>query len=413
MNDISGTDDNVASTYASAIPLSSVTITDIFLGDETCKPYGSKEWTPVEITPSAVAPEYVSCSIDATGYSYIRIRVLQWGQSTWGSKLLDGERWIHGEEYRCYNRLGQVASAGDIVYGFHDDYIFKIPNNTRQSKAVFSEHFDQSGYNISKQATATITWTTPTDPAPTTPEILYNVRNDNDYAVVTGLSTSMEYCGEFTDGAGKTYLSSWNSVTGEALLVPINDEPYNFLVRYKASGNNNPSLSCRIPVKARAAAPNNEYIAYYEIDEILAIYPCEKQIEVALGDGTSYIPVSAAYYDVASFIDKIPADGFNRIYVRYAATSDEPASKSGIIQIYGRNPNTPDDVYYENGVLYNLTPEMVFRFNGGDWYSTNYSSVNITSFMSSTDTTLLEIKYMPTETASCSAARQLTLPALS
>lgn len=56
---------------------------------------------------------------------------------------------------------------------------------------------------------------------------------------------------------------------------------------------------------------------------------------------------------------------------------------------------------------------MVFRFNGGDWYSTELNEVNVTSFMSETETTLLEIKYMPTDTMSCSAIREIILPVLS
>lgn len=146
--------------------------------------------------------------------------------------------------------------------------------------------------------------------------------------------------------------------------------------------------------------------------EILAIYTSEKQIEVALGDGASYVAISPAYYLVDTFIDAIPEGGFNRIYIRYAATATEPASNSLVLTLYGRNPNTPDAVYYENGALYNLTSDMVFRFNGGAWYSTEYSAVNVTSFMSSTETTLLEIRYMPTDSASCSAIREITLPIL-
>lgn len=69
--------------------------------------------------------------------------------------------------------------------------------------------------------------------------------------------------------------------------------------------------------------------------------------------------------------------------------------------------------YNDNGVLYNLTSDMIFRFNGGSWYSTQYNAVNVTAFMSSTETTLLEIRYMPTDTMSCSAIRTVTLPILS
>lgn len=122
---------------------------------------------------------------------------------------------------------------------------------------------------------------------------------------------------------------------------------------------------------------------------------------------------SFCYYSYIKFYRDIPTGSSDCIFIRYSATDTEPASNYVPILLYGRNPNTPDDVFYENGVLYNLTPEMVFRFNGGDWYTTTYSDVNVTAFLSETDTTLFEIKYLPTETMSCSNTIQIILPALS
>lgn len=145
----------------------------------------------------------------------------------------------------------------------------------------------------------------------------------------------------------------------------------------------------------------------------MCIYNLIKCGNINLKDGRSYISVSPAYYNISSFIDAIPSGGFNRIYVRYAATATEPASKSLTLKLFARNPDTPTEVYYENGVLYNLTSNMIFRFNGGNWYNTQYSAVNVTAFMSSDETTLLEIRYMPTDTTSCSAIQSITLPVLS
>ncbi len=313
-----------------------------------------------------------------------------------------------------YNQSGSVISAGQILYGYEEDYIFEIPVNKKTSTAEFRRIDNKTNTSFTLTANAKITWTTPTGPAPTTPEILYNIANPYDYATVVGLTTAMEYCGEFRyEDSDKTYTSPWNSVTSEAMYFPVQDEEYTILVRYKTSANGNPSLNCRIPVKTREAAPSTDSIGYFDIQEILAIYPSERQIELALGDGMSYVYASPAYYQIGDFIDMIPSGSFDRIYIRYAATADTPASKYGTLTLYGRNPSTPDSVYYQNGALYNLTSDMVFSFdNGNTWYSTQYSAVNVTSFMGETETTVL-IKYMPTETASCSETVKIILPALS
>lgn len=394
---------------ATANPVSSLKITAVGVGNTRYDLLGSGDWKIIYADQSGTSN--LSREIDATDCLYVCFRIFQWGYTSSHYIKLDGASYVHTNTVCTYNALGQVAGVGDVAYGFLDEYIFEIPKDEVSSTARFIGYYKSNGIAI--EANANITWTTPTGPAPTTPEIYYNIPNEYDGAVIMGLTADMEYCAEFDNGDNGTYRSSWYSISSEALLVPINAEPYTVHIRYKKSTNGNPSLNCSIPIKSREAAPTNEYVGYDDILEVLAIYPCEQQIEVALGDGTSYIPVSAAYYTVGSFIDTITTGGFNRIYVRYAATVDRPASMSGTILLYGRNPNTPDDVYYQNGMLHNLTPNIAFRFNGGNWYSTNLSEVNITSFMSTTGTTLLEVKYIPSETTSCSKTRQIILPALS
>lgn len=357
----------------------------------------------------------VTVSIDATGYSYIKFVSLKWGYTNRGYIALDGKTVRAGGYVKALNMFGNEASGNDIVYGWIEHDIFKIPTGSATSEFIYTGYYNDVQPPISLTERAHITWTTPTGPAPTTPEIHYNVAGRYDgYAAVTGLSTDMEYSYKFEDKDeyGNDIVSSWYSVTAATMYVEILDEPYTLRVRYKTSTNGNPSLNCEIPVKPRANSPTEEYFGYYDIDEILAIYQCEQQIEIAIGDGTSYFPINAGLYTVSDIIDDIQTGAYKRIYIRYAATEDEPASQSIIIRINYRNPNTPDDVYYQSGMLWNLTPDMVFSFNRGDWYSCSFSEVDVTAFMSETETTLLEIKYMPNDTMSCSATRQIILPAL-
>lgn len=406
----------VAEAYASQdyLKLSELGIIEIRLCKSSMSSqYGRKgdDWFSVKTYDSPQSD--VTLSIDSTDYPYIEFVSFKWGYTNRGYIALDGK------STRAYgytiglNRFGNECSAGDIVYGWEEHDIFEIPKGSATSEFVYTGYYNDVQPPISLTERAHITWTTPTGPAPTTPEIFYNTANMNDNAIVTGLSTDMEYRGKFVDENQKVSYSKWNSCTAEAMLVPINSSSYTLQIRYKNSTNGNPSLNCEIPVKSRSNPPSEEYFAYYDIVEILAIYQCERQIEIALGDGNSYIPINSGLYSVADSIDDIQTGAYKRIYIRYAATEDEPASQSIIIRLNYRNPNTPDDVYYQSGMLWNLTPDMVFSFNGGDWYSCSFSEVDVTEFMSETETTLLEIKYMPNDTMSCSATRQIILPALS
>lgn len=406
--------DNEASAEAysaqSNIQLSKLGIIEVWLGKTaTSSESDSTQWRQIEAYSSPRSD--VTLSIDSTGYSYIKFVTFQWGYTTGGYVALDGKPSFTGYNIGL-NRFGQEASAGEIIYGWEEHDIFKIPTGSATSEFKNTGYYDDVQPMISITTKAHITWTTPTGPAPTTPEIFYNTANMNDYAIVIGLSTDMEYRGKFVDENQKETYSSWNSCSAEAMIVPINSRPYTLQVRYKYSTNGNPSLNCEIPVKSRSNPPSEEYFWYYDIVEILAIYQCEQQIEIAIGDGASYFPIDAGFYTVSDIIDDIQTGAYKRIYIRYAATEDEPASQPVIIRLNYRNPNTPDDVYYQSGMLWNLTPDMVFSFNGGDWYSSSFSEVDVTAFMSETETTLLEIKYMPNDTMSCSATRQITLPAL-
>ena len=417
-NEILTTSDSEIVPYASAIPLSYVRIAGVWLGNAASDPFSDfdlnnsvTKWKEIYRDDNAPKNE-INCSIDSTGYSYIRVRILTWGQTTSGYVKLDDDGYTSSVGVRDLNALGRPISAGEIYYGGYDDYIFKIPDEKDTSIVSFLFYYKYSIPSVERRAQVNITWTTPTKPAPTTPEINYIVNpNYEGYAAVSGLDTTMEYRAKYDRENGSAY-SSWTTVSNSTMYFPIQTENYTIQVRYKTSSNGRPSLNCEIPVKMRSEGPI-DYIAYYDVFEILAIYESEKDIEIAPGDGTWFFKVPAVDIEIGSFIDDIPAGSSNNIYIRYAATSDEPASQALALTLYGRNPNTPENVYYENRMLHNLTQDMVFRFNGGNWYTTTYSDVNVTAFLSESDTTLFEIKYLPTETMSCSNTIQIILPALS
>lgn len=394
---------------ASANPVSSLRIKAIGLGNTSFDPFGQEEWENVPLKTSSYSTE-VSCNIDTTDYTYINVRVLQWGYTSSTRYFLDDVGYTYSREVCCYNALGQVITgAGEVVYGFLDDYIFKIPKDKANSTINLTAYYKSTGAVVSTKGF--ITWKTPDGPAPTTPTLTYDPMYDK--AVIRGIDNTMEYRLKVDTGTSKPVYTNWESFTDNEVFASINDMPYTVQIRYKNVSLGNPSEYMELPVKTRSEAPKG-YANYYYIDEVFAIFDSDRQLEVAFGDGTRYIPISGeVFVRIDDFIDDIPTGGFNNIYVRYRATGDEPASYALIFKIFARNPQIPNNVYYENGVLYNLTPDMLLRFNGGPWYSTDYNAVNVTAFMSSTETTLLEVMYAANETTSNSAIYTLTLPVLS
>ena len=390
---------------AAAPALTSVTITHVWRGNDP----NNDNWTDANIWDplyenAGTGATNLTGTIDATGFDYIRFRVRRMGYADTFIETLDGVAEIRSMHYRYLDQYGNTCPVGGTIYGFEDDFIFSIPHGSASSNAKF--RYIQGGVSvIEREANATFTWTTPTGEAPTTPAITYNAHPT--YGLVTGIDSAMEYRAAFSDG---TY-TSWTTAPGTSMYVPIYDEAYDLQIRYKVSDNGNPSRYCELHIKTRSDGPI-DYMGYWNVDEILGIFESGRQIEVALGDNGSYFPISPGYYTLETFINAIPTGGFDNVYVRYAATVDEPASYAYYYTLYARNPNTPDDVYYENGMLYNLTSDLMFRFNGGTWYTTTNSSEDVTSFMSTTSTTLLELRYMPTATTSCSAIREIILPAL-
>lgn len=393
---------------ASANPVSSLRITAIGVGNTSSDPFGQATWINVPLNTSSYSSE-VSCNIDTTDYTYICVRVLQWGYTSSIDFKLDKSKYTSSREVCCYNALGQVITgAGEVVYGFLDDYIFEIPKDKTSSTIKLTAYYKSNGTMV--ETKGYVTWKTPMGAAPTTPTITY--RTDIDDALISGIDNTMEYRLKAENGTSEPGYTDWTSFTDTQILAGILEIPYTIQIRYKSATHGNPSEYMELQVKTRSEAPTG-YTNYYYIDEILTLSTGDRQLEVAFGDGTRYAAVNGNLnVDMEKFVDEIQAGGFNNIYVRYRATSDTPASYSVVFKIYARNQQVPNTVYYENGILHNLTSDMIFRFNGGVWYGTKLSEVNITSFMSSTETTLLEIKYAATETSSNSAAYTLTLPVL-
>ena len=400
-------------TYDRAFPLSSLTIEAVAMGKEYYDPFFEAPWYVTEECNISNNGTYATCTIDTTDVKYVLVRLREWGYKTSGYMKLDGKSYVYSRTVYGLNALGQRANVGDTVYGFVNDYIFAIPENTGAyptSTISFIGYCDLVIPNITREATVKVTWKTPTAPAPTSPTLIYDIDNMKEgYVIAAGLDNTMEY--RTRPNYEEKEIREWSDCPNGGIRFPLIDEDYILEVRYKTAANGKPSLAKEFLIQTREKTPI-DYIAYYNLDEVLEIGNSDKPIEVAVGDGAEYVVQSPAFYTLEQIIDIIPTGYYLNFNIRYSATASEPASPAITIKLYGRNPNTPDSVYYSDGALYNLTPDMAFSFNGSGWYSTNYSAVDITAFMSTTSTTVLEIRYMPTDTMGCSKIRTIILPEL-
>ena len=117
--------------YSSNPPvLQTMGIIGVYLGNDELLSYTPSKWT-VAYT-SATPKDSIDISIDATNFKYIRFRTYQWGLETSQTNLLDNKNAISSYQTKGYNQLGGVISAGQILYGYEEDYIFEIPDNKKR-----------------------------------------------------------------------------------------------------------------------------------------------------------------------------------------------------------------------------------------------------------------------------------------
>jgi hypothetical protein len=402
----------IMSGTSNAPPVSYVGVNRVWLGNDYYDPFNTyvnnpNLWEPVYYTGSDdMAANNLSLTIDSTGYDYIRFRIYQIGYSTIENVTMDDIPYVYSVH------SGDFTYATGVVYGYSTDYMFEIPSPPYDNQFDFEMIYSQLSSTITGSASTSVDveWSTPIGAAPTTPAITYNTGLE--YAYVSGINNTMEYATvPVTDGRKDTQLN-WSTLPQTGIYMPIYDDySYIMKIRYITSTGSMPAISCSIPVKSRSEAPvaQSDFI-YDDLFEILAVL---NPMEIAIGDGQPYYYATTGSYDISSVIDYITTNDPVSLYLRFPATNTEPASEISVITLYERNPNVPSSVTYQNGMLCNLTSDMVIKFSSDDWwYSSSYSQVNVTSFMSTTSTTLVEIKYAPTANYSCSESVQITLPML-
>jgi hypothetical protein len=235
--------------------------------------------------------------------------------------------------------------------------------------------------------------------APTAPVIVYNDANYPEQAVLTGVTSGMEYRVS-TD-------TIWTSGTGSDVVFSIPAANATYYVRYKGAGSTTPaSANKSLTLSKRAAAPS----VTLNITED-TVGSLTTAMEISL-DGTNFTAVAAATtgYDVSALIDAT-STGVTVFYVRKFATATAPASIAKEILLYPRL-SAPTGIMYNpvTCIVNGVANTMQYKQAGAtSWTNISGNSLNVESILSDSADIVINVRYKPTTTASASFPVTVTL----
>ncbi len=220
--------------------------------------------------------------------------------------------------------------------------------------------------------------------APSSPQLVYTNINYPNKAVLTGLSSYMEY--------KKSTDSTWSNYMGEDILFDIPSSNATYYVRYKAQGSTTPaSQNLTLTLKARGAAPT---VTLDIMAETVGTVSTNMEIST---DGVVFTRItSGSTYSVSSIIDAI-STASNPLYIRYAANSSSPYSNSQTILLY-RRFSPPATITYNpvTCTISGISSSMQYRRPGNsNWTSVSSSSMNVEDQLISYGNVTYEFRYMP------------------
>lgn len=236
--------------------------------------------------------------------------------------------------------VAEISYISEQLVGLDDSIAYEyttvsspaVNSTSWTDMSVVNGGFDISGIlsssstktiSIRKAATATapITYYT-TISLPkrgTAPSVsfVYNDANNTDKAVLSGLTTDMEY--------RLSSETTWTPVTGEVVLdIPTSSLTY--YVRYKSTETAFASANKSCSLSKRGTAPSVTYSSSTHI-----ISKLTSSMEIKIGDAAEYTPIPSGTttYDLTDLLTE--NGGSLTVYVRKSATASAPASKDKVI----------------------------------------------------------------------------------
>ena len=236
--------------------------------------------------------------------------------------------------------------------------------------------------------------------APSDVSFVYNDSNYYEQAVLTGVSSDMEY--------RLSTVSEWTSITEDKIVFDIPASNATYYVRYKASPEGFASTNKSITLSKRGTAPSCSYSTTTEI-----LTGISSAMEISY-NGSEYTVVEAG---ITSLDMSEAVNGLTKaltINIRRSATSAAPASSEKSIVIYPRLA-APAAVSYNKASisLSGVSSSMQYRLETStSWTAISGSTLNLISYASTENDVKVLVRYKPTTANSASLPVEFIIPKL-
>ena len=276
-----------------------------------------------------------------------------------------------------YNTTGSATTWTDITLS---DNEFDVSRIITMQNAVTI--YVREAKTDTTPASAAAIFAVPKRPsAPTTAGLVYNDADHPNQAVVTGLTTSMEFM-----VAGD---SAWTPYTGEDIAVDIPDRDRFCYVRYAAHGSLPNSAVQNLTLLARDDAPS---VSYNTANETVGTLNSSMEVGT---DGVNYTAITSttSSYSVSDIINATTS-GTSTFYVRKKATATAPASEDRTFTLYPRAAAPTGLAYDEaNKTITGVDHTMQYHAVGvSGWSSVSSSTIPVSSLLS-TGYTQVMVRY--------------------
>ena len=261
-------------------------------------------------------------------------------------------------------------------------------------------------FYLRKSATSTTAMTAPTIfdiPArPSAPTNLAFVYNNNAYlgkAVLTGLTSNMQY-----KAANET---NWTNVNSNQLVLDIPTSSTTYYVRNAATNQAFASSNRSLTLYKHSSAPSCSYNSNTEL-----ITSLNENMEMKIGN-SQYQPVTDTTFSASSLIDGLSAGTNTTVSVRYKETATAPTSLEKVFTLYARGAKPTTLVYNANDTITGCSKYMEYRLETAtSWSSISGSTLNLQNYAQADKNIKVYVRLKATSIAAASQAVEFTIPKL-
>lgn len=237
--------------------------------------------------------------------------------------------------------------------------------------------------------------------APTAPKFIYNDSRYPGKAVLSGLSSGMQY--------KKSTDAVWTNVTDANVNEIVFDTPQAAGTYYVRNGTTNAkfaSANKSLTLVKPGAVPNCIYNSTTEIISSLST-----SMEMRIGDGL-YTRVTGTTFSTTALIDGLPSGSNLIIRIRIMATATAPASAERVITLYSRGA-APTTLVYDptTNSLSGCSSAMQYKLDTATgWTAITGTTLNLQRYASASREVKVYVRTKPTTTAAASIPVEFIIP---